>query len=533
MDLTERVTIKLTHPNPLFEKWLIEWRDKAIENNSKMQKCFNTALESLRMYPLPLQSGRDCIILKGFGKKLCKMLDDKLDKDKESGTEDNLMDTAERKTPVKKRTSTGYIPTIRSGAYAILITLYKKSLEPQFQGYMHKKDIIKEGTHLCDKSFVKPDPGNFYTAWSSMKTLIDKELVLKKSSPAKYSLSRDGVTLAQKLYNHEMDENNLKGNDNFEALSLSKEFKNKLEPQMLMDNNTKIDDETTAVSSQEETFIFLPYSFDIVLLVDKQEVPGSTRNLDDPLLIDLVRHNVMYELRHLKVGDYAWICRQKTSNQELILPYIVERKRMDDFGSSIKDGRFHEQKFRLKQSGIQNLIYLIESHGSNTHVGLPLSNLYQAATNTFVQDNFSVKFTNELKGTVEYLASLTSILQKFYKDKTLVSCPKQNIAESNIGDDLIPLMSFAEFNKSSSKSHNFKVKELFIRQLLQLKGMSVEKALAIVEKYPTPLLLYRAYQNISQSCDENLLANLQYGKLNKKIGPVISKVVHKLFTSMY
>lgn len=58
----------------------------------------------------------------------------------------------------------------------------------------------------------------------------------------------------------------------------------------------------------------------------------------------------MFEVRHLKVGDFAWICRPRrhpatgTNIPELILPYIVERKRMDDLARSIKDGRFHEQK---------------------------------------------------------------------------------------------------------------------------------------------------------------------------------------------
>ena len=33
--------------------------------------------------------------------------------------------------------------------------------------------------------------------------------------------------------------------------------------------------------------------------------------------------------------------------RELVLDYIVERKRMDDLCSSIKDGRFKEQKVRF------------------------------------------------------------------------------------------------------------------------------------------------------------------------------------------
>ena len=34
-----------------------------------------------------------------------------------------------------------------------------------------------------------------------------------------------------------------------------------------------------------------------------------------------------------------------------MLDFIVERKRTDDLAGSIVDGRFREQKFRLKESG--------------------------------------------------------------------------------------------------------------------------------------------------------------------------------------
>lgn len=43
-----------------------------------MKYSFNQALKSLQKYPLPLDSARECKILKGFGDRLCKMLDDKL-----------------------------------------------------------------------------------------------------------------------------------------------------------------------------------------------------------------------------------------------------------------------------------------------------------------------------------------------------------------------------------------------------------------------------------------------------------------------
>jgi crossover junction endonuclease MUS81 len=75
----KQVTVKLKKPpNPLFEKWLEEWKNEAISKGSDMQYCFGKALSSLRKYPLPLKSGRDCGVLDCFGNRLCVLLDRKL-----------------------------------------------------------------------------------------------------------------------------------------------------------------------------------------------------------------------------------------------------------------------------------------------------------------------------------------------------------------------------------------------------------------------------------------------------------------------
>lgn len=75
----------------------------------------------------------------------------------------------------------------------------------------------------------------------------------------------------------------------------------------------------------------------------------------------------------------------------------------------------------------------------------------------------------------------------------------------------------------------FKVSEMFIRQLLQLKGMSVDKAMAIVECYASPQILITALENSGKS-GEQLLANIQIGDKKRRLGPVISKAVYQLYT---
>lgn len=73
------------------------------------------------------------------------------------------------------------------------------------------------------------------------------------------------------------------------------------------------------------------------------------------------------------------------------------------------------------------------------------------------------------------------------------------------------------------------MRDLFIKQLVQLHGLSVQKAQAIVERYHTPRDLMTAYQ-AEGSAGEKLLANIRYGSLNRVIGPVISRTIHQFYT---
>lgn len=82
----KRVKIVPDRPNRLFESWLEEWRNEAVLRNSELHNHFAKALDSLKRYPLPLESGKECIILQHFGTKLCSMLDKKLEEYRRQGS---------------------------------------------------------------------------------------------------------------------------------------------------------------------------------------------------------------------------------------------------------------------------------------------------------------------------------------------------------------------------------------------------------------------------------------------------------------
>ncbi|XP_034242551.1 crossover junction endonuclease MUS81 [Thrips palmi] len=464
-----------------------------------------------------------------------------------------------------------YVPAWRSGPYAILITLLTQENSPNYPGFMLKSELQDAAQPLCDKSFTRPDPGSQYTAWSSMSTLVKKGLVNRCSCPAKFSLTDEGRDMARLLKE--------KGEEDADTFSPSTEepssantecnkvgnSKAKVKPSTAKTTTTASDwqesasssktlpaaqgvskqrnknlpsplknfglQEPTSSNASDASVVLESGSFDVILLVDTCETGGATKKNHNQTVSELSKMNVPFEVRKLELGDFLWIARSKTSKEdELVLPYIVERKRMDDLGGSIKDGRFKEQKFRLKQSGIQNLIYLVESHGSDQHVGLPLSTVQQAAVNTQVVDGFIVKHTIDHLHSMAYLASLTRILGRTFLNKTLLGCPKKDLANFTMSDDFITLIKFQEFKHSSKKTKNFTVKEMLIRHLVQLKHLSVEKAIAIVGRYPTPQALIQASKfggHDAMFADIPCLGTATC----RNVGPATSKAVHYMYTT--
>jgi hypothetical protein len=88
-----------------------------------------------------------------------------------------------------------------------------------------------------------------------------------------------------------------------------------------------------------------PGSFEVVLVLDSREV--RSRRDRDYIKDAILKRGIHVEVRSLDLGDVMWVA-QKSNGQgpveELFLDIVLERKRMDDLVSSIKDGRFKEQK---------------------------------------------------------------------------------------------------------------------------------------------------------------------------------------------
>ncbi|XP_043266273.1 crossover junction endonuclease MUS81 isoform X2 [Colletes gigas] len=406
----KRVKLKLKKPNPLFELWLEKWRKQAAFKNPDLQYSFSKALASLRKYPLPLKSGKDCIILQHFGKKLCLLLDKRLEKHKSLEDADDF----------------------------VCINCKAKKEHVSNGGHKSNESVESLNEDDTNKQIIEHED-NFVPQIHNSQSA---ELIDNK----KNSEQPDECSPKQKP--EENDINIKESEENLNKVgSIDERISNKGE-----------DDATDLINNIQKDIYLKSNEFDIILLVDTQEISGGkTKPQHDATIKELSKLDIPFEIRHLKVGDFAWIARCRDTNNELILPYIAERKRIDDLSASITDGRFHEQKFRLKQSGIEHLLYIIEEHDKAQRLTIPHSSLIQASVNTLIQDGFSVKYTENHKNSMFYLSSLTRILNDVFKEKNLVGSKKEELVETNVLNSTLKLMEFKEFNKAASKQKVFNV----------------------------------------------------------------------------
>lgn len=71
---------------------------------------------------------------------------------------------------------------------------------------------------------------------------------------------------------------------------------------------------------------------------------------------------------------------------------------------------------------------------------------------------------------------------------------------------------------------------MFARHLMRLRGLSVERAFAIIQKYPTFQSLLMAYKDCNSDKErEGLLSGIYYGTSGRTIGPSISRNLSRLY----
>ncbi|KAG8887491.1 Crossover junction endonuclease mus81, partial [Tulasnella sp. 408] len=277
----------------------------------------------------------------------------------------------------------------------------------------------------------------------------------------------------------------------------------------------------SSVASQNYLQPFQPWilpagSYDLFMILDIRE----GRQSNEALIPELEARGVNIERRPLAIGDVAWIARKTHVDglggpQECVLDFIVERKRMDDLVTSVKDGRFHEQKviklqlifylgqFRLKESGIGQVFYVVEHYQTSKHRESYDKMIDTALSSTQIVDGFKVKETESLKETAAFLAQIHKTLLRIHQNRDLRIIPTHFIRryyytamQKHLRDtqpDQVYLTTWDAFGVLNAKSGLLTTRECWARMLLCVNGLSPEKVAAIIDLYDTPKALWESF----------------------------------------
>lgn len=469
-------------------------------------------------------------------------------------------DDGEAQPAKKARKARPYVPALGSGAYALVLALATLD-ESNTQG-LTKAETIELAQPHCDASFTAPsDPTKFYTAWNSMKTLVGKDLVYERGRPLKrYMLTDDGWEVARRMqgvvegsgaippakYQAVSGEVTMGSNGSgaltgFAAMAPRTSTRpadggiDMIDEQpgpertsegcpgasaQRHDVGSEKENEHTDAATPKFAPILLPAgSFSVHLVLDTREVRTKTDR--DYISDQLNKSGVKPICRALPLGDALWIAKLSPSSEailssnnigdegegrdEVMLDHIVERKRLDDLIGSIKDGRFHEQKFRLRRSGVKNVTYIIEdfsiSAGNGDKYGEAVSS---AIASTQVVNNYFMKQTAKLDDTIRYLARMTKMLQAVYEKQDLRIIPTNAIQAQtylpfrNRLREEQPLTefytTFSAFSALCGKSDTMTLRDVFLKMLMCTRGVTGEKAIEIQRRWKTPNEFIAAFE---------------------------------------
>ena len=247
--------------------------------------------------------------------------------------------------------------------------------------------------------------------------------------------------------------------------------------------------------------------------------------------------NIIIKTETLSVGDII-ICDDKETNIEEKL--IIERKSIADLLSSIKDGRYEEQSYRL--NGLShhnhNIIYLIEGDvNKNTYfksrTDAEKQMAYSAMFSLNYYKGFSVFRTFSLEETATIVCNMAYKLEKqklsgkneYYKnnmnsiDETLEE--KVNIEETDIVEKTVK--NYVNVIKKVKKE-NITPDNIGEIMLCQIPGVSSVTSISIMEQYKNMPNLIKELE-INNDCLKNITSTNSKGQIRKINKTSISNII--------
>ena len=225
-------------------------------------------------------------------------------------------------------------------------------------------------------------------------------------------------------------------------------------------------------------------------------------NREKDLILECENRNIDIIKQNLDISDIH-IINQHENHEDILV--IIERKTYDDLSTSIKDGRYKEQKNRMIHSISSNVrkIYLFE--GNTREFKLKSSVLEGTIINTIIRDNIHIYVSKNLDHTIKFILNIVKNIDK-YKDSII-----NNHHEINTNESLIHV----------TKKKNMNGDSCFINMMSGIPGISKKTSLKFIEKFKN---INNMFNHFHKNLDNNRdliisdLENMKVAENNRKLG---------------
>ena len=221
-------------------------------------------------------------------------------------------------------------------------------------------------------------------------------------------------------------------------------------------------------------------------------------------------HNHEIHTENLPIGDIILY------DNESVEKVIFERKSLYDLASSIKDGRYNEQSFRLNdcQQHNHNIVYVIEGDFEKynpTKGRMDKKTLYSALITLNYFKGFSVIRTKNINETCELIINYAD---KLGKEPKKVSYYDENKVEKEVN--------YCEVMKKQKKN-NITTENIGEIMLSTIPSVSNKSAISIMKEYKTIKNLIEELER-NDTCLDTFKIICEGGKERKISKPCVENI---------
>jgi ERCC4-type nuclease len=247
----------------------------------------------------------------------------------------------------------------------------------------------------------------------------------------------------------------------------------------------------------------------IFLIVDNREKGPKGEKFPEEIL--KIRPDIQVKEGNLAVGDFMWTYIDPENGLEFVLDFIIERKTIEDLAKSILDGRYNEQKYRLKNCGIRNIYYFFEGSSYT----LPRGNISKSAITTAIFNTLNIHDINIVKSSsiedsVNFLIKMDDIIRKNAEMYSTISLNTNN-DYSQFQPEILNKVLLSEFTQSNAKTKNSSIENIFVRQLRCFDDCGAKSVDVLRKVFKCPKFIFEIVSKIDcEETKENLITVASY-----------------------